>query len=140
MPAILSYPQRLPKQVERDQAITAMDWFPTILELCGIQPPAGVKFDGHSIVSLVEDEKVASPYEIMHWQWKDSWMVRHGDWKLIVNANTYMQRTQLTSLHLANLADEQPELKNHCKEQPKLVARLTQLHEQWLEEVGTKDN
>ncbi len=140
VPAILSYPQRLPKQVERDQAITAMDWFPTILELCGIQPPAGVKFDGHSIVSLVEDEKVASPYEIMHWQWKDSWMVRHGDWKLIVNANTYMQRTQLTSLHLANLADEQPELKNHCKEQPKLVARLTQLHEQWLEEVGTKDN
>ena len=39
MPAILSDPVSLPKGAAREQAITAMDWFPTILELCGISRP-----------------------------------------------------------------------------------------------------
>ena len=48
VPAILSYPAKLPKGAVRGQAVTAMDWMPTILELCEVPKPK-VNFDGHSL-------------------------------------------------------------------------------------------
>ncbi|MEK6238972.1 MAG: sulfatase-like hydrolase/transferase, partial [Planctomycetales bacterium] len=39
VPAILSYPAGLPQAEVRDQAVTAMDWFPTLLDLCGVKQP-----------------------------------------------------------------------------------------------------
>lgn len=139
VPAILSYPQAVPKGLVRDQAITAMDWYPTILALCDIDLPAGVKLDGHSVLPLIEDAHAPSFYETMYWQWQKSWTVRQGDWKLIVNGTGGIGREKLDKVHLGNLADEQPEEKNHAAEQPEIVARLTQLHEAWLEEVTPKD-
>ena len=138
VPAIMSYPRSLPKHAVRNQAITAMDWFPTILELCGLQQPADVKLDGRSVLPLIEDEHAQSSYDTMHWQWKNGWMVRQGKWKLIVNDITFMGNTNLEPLHLANLQDEEPERKNHSHEQPDLVARLTQLHDQWLKDVESE--
>ena len=49
VPAIISYPAKLPKGAVRDQAITAMDWMPTILDLCDVPKP-DVKLDGKSIL------------------------------------------------------------------------------------------
>jgi arylsulfatase A len=139
VPAILSYPRAVPKGQVRDQAITAMDWYPTILALCGIDLPAGVEVDGHSVLPLIENAKAPSRYETMYWQWQKSWMVRQGDWKLIANGSRGLGREKLDKLHLGNLADDQPELKNHAAEQPEIVARLTKLHEVWFEEVAPKD-
>jgi len=139
VPAILSYPRKLPKNTVRDQAITAMDWYPTVLELCGIPKPDGVRFDGHSILPLIRDESTPSQYSVMHWQWQENWMVREGDWKLIYNGNRGINRPKLDKIHLANLADEQPELKNHASRQPEIVKRLEQLHQQWVREVTPGD-
>ena len=36
VPAIISYPRALPADAVRAQAVTAADWFPTILDLCGV--------------------------------------------------------------------------------------------------------
>ena len=75
----MSYPQRLPRNVVRDQAVTAMDWYPTILDLAGIEPPKGVELDGHNLLPLIEDRNAPSPYRLMHWQWQQTWAVRQGD-------------------------------------------------------------
>jgi len=138
VPAILSYPGKLPKAVVRGQAITAMDWYPTILELCNVEVPSGVELDGHSVLPLIEDEASPSLYPVMHWQWQQSWMVRDGNWKLLVNDKYGLGGGKMDKVHLANLADDQPERKNHAKEQPGIVKRLKQLHEQWEREVTPK--
>jgi len=139
VPAILSYPAKLPRGVVRGQAITAMDWYPTILELADVALPAGVELDGHSVLPLVESESAPTPYSIMYWQWQKGWMVREGDWKLIVNGTRGINRPKLDKIHLANLADPQPERKNHAAEKPELVQRLTKLHEEWSREVTPTD-
>lgn len=139
VPAILSYPDRLPKGEVRDQAITAMDWYPTILELCGIDPPDGVTLDGHSVLPLIADPQAPSAYDVMYWQWQNGWMVRRGDWKLIVNNTRGLGRSKLDKIHLGNLGDELPERTNHAAEHPELVRELTKLHDQWLESVTPKD-
>ena len=137
-PAILSYARELPKGIVRNQAVTAMDWYPTVLELCGVEIPAGVELDGHSVLPLIRDEAAQSRYDVMHWQWQKSWMVREGNWKLIVNSRHRIEGKRADAVHLANLADEQPERKNHAEQHLDVVERLTRLHNQWTRAVAPK--
>ena len=138
-PAILSYPGELPKGIVRDQAVTAMDWYPTALELCGVDLPVGVEFDGRNVLPLVRDQAAPSRYSVMHWQWQKSWMVRKGNWKLIVNGRFGQAIKKRAPVYLANLADEQPERTNHAKQRPEIVERLTRLHNQWEQAVTPKE-
>jgi arylsulfatase A-like enzyme len=131
VPAIISYPARLPQGVVRDQAITVMDWFPTVLELCGIeQPAAAPKLDGHSLVPVIRSAGAKSAYGgVLYFQWHKKWAVRESHWKLIGTDGR-------SNMSLHNLADEKPELTNHAKAQPEIVARLKKLHEAWARDVA----
>ena len=135
VPAILSYPAKLPRGAARDQAITAMDWYPTILELAGVELPEGVTLDGKSVLPVVRNGNSPGHYQVMHWQWQDSWSTRDGDWKLIFNGRAGLGSPALDQVHLGNLADQQPELKNHASERPEVVQRLRHLHDQWVARV-----
>ena len=73
VPMIVSFPGRLPQGAVRDQAVTAADVFPTILDVCGIEPPE-VKFDGASLVPILRDAKAKTHHAVMHWQWFDRWV------------------------------------------------------------------
>jgi len=125
VPAIISYPERLPKRQVRDQAITAADFFPTVLELCDVELPAA-ELDGQSLLPMIKKAKSKSHHKVMHWQWQNKWAVRRGDWKLIYNG---------TELFLGNLSDENPEEKNHAAGEEKTVQQLQALHEAWVKEV-----
>jgi arylsulfatase A len=137
VPAVLSYPAKVPGNIVREQAITAMDWFPTVLEFCGVKPPAGVAFDGHSLLPLLDDAAAPSRYSTMHWAWQDRWAVREGSWKLLFNDRGSGGRPPFDRVHLANLDDPQPEATNYAAERPEVVTRLTRLHDLWDREVTT---
>ena len=85
MPAIISYPPKVPMGESRNQVITVMDWLPTIMDLCGIKCRADdPKLDGHSIVRILENPKAKSGYQgILNFQWHKKWAVRMNEWKLI---------------------------------------------------------
>ncbi|MEM1296510.1 MAG: sulfatase-like hydrolase/transferase [Verrucomicrobiota bacterium] len=125
VPAIVSYPAVFPRGGVRDQLITAMDWMPTVLNLCGVKRP-DLDFDGHDLSSVIQ-ENAASPNRVMHWHWATLWAVREGDWKLVQNRSV--------PLALYNLADNEPEQVDHLTNQPAMVSRLQSLHEDWLTEV-----
>lgn len=127
VPAIISYPAKLPKGEVRDQAITAADWYPTILELCGVEKPK-VKLDGHSVLPLIRDASTPSLHRQLHWAWSKGWAMREGDWKLIGNG--------AKPNFLGNLTDEEPEKKNYLKQMPDLVAKLHQLHKEWAKSTA----
>ena len=132
VPAIISYPAKLPKGEVRGQIITAMDWFPTVLDLCGVQQPSNSpKLDGHSVLPLIRSAKAKSKYKILHFAWGKTWAVREGDWKLIgSNGNT--------KVSLRNLVDAKPEAKDYAKAKPEIVQRLRTLHSDWVKEVSPK--
>ena len=129
VPAIISYPAELPTGVVRDQAVTAMDWMPTILDLCNVALP-DVELDGSSLVPIIESATAKSPYEVLHWQWGNRWAVREGEWKLLGQDGE--------ARSLGNLNDPQPETKDYLKEEPELVARLLALHNEWAKDVQPK--
>jgi arylsulfatase A len=126
VPAIISYPSKLPKGVVRDQAITACDWLPTIMELCNVPLPE-VMLDGESIVSIINSANKPTHHKIMHWNWHDNWAAREGEWKLLGKEEK--------GHFLGNLNDSLPEKENYIEEKPEIAKHLEKLHNEWFEEV-----
>ena len=136
VPAIISYPAKIVPGQTRDQVVTIMDWFPSVLDLCGIQQePNSPKLDGHSVVPIVNDASQPSAHEVLYFGWADNWAVRKSEWKLIgkLNAET---KTFAYSLH--NLAETNPEVKDHALDLPDKVNELLELHREWAKEVKAK--
>jgi arylsulfatase A len=131
VPAIISYPAKIPQNQTRDQAITAMDWFPTILDLCKIkQTPQAPRFDGHSLLPILESAETPSPYHgVFHFQWRKNWAVIDGDWKLL-------GKTNHPEVSLHSLAGAHPEKKDLSSKKPEIVARLLKRHQKWFQEVS----
>ena len=136
VPAMISYPAKLPQGEARDQVVTVMDWFPTVLDLCGIKQDAtSPKLDGHSMIKVIADPKAPSANEVLHFGWASGWAVRKGDWKLIGKG---VKKTGAVNYSLHNLAEGRPEVKDHAKEHPEIVKELVALHEAWEQDVSPK--
>ncbi|MDX1639447.1 MAG: sulfatase-like hydrolase/transferase [Balneolaceae bacterium] len=127
VPFILSFPACLPGGIERNQITTSMDILPTISELLDIPLPDR-PLDGYSLLPVIQED-ASSPYRerVLYFHWQNRWTVRRGNWKLI--------KDREGTLHLANLAGENPERKNWISEHPERAEELEMLHDEWLEEV-----
>lgn len=128
VPAIISFPAELPQGQVRDQAMTACDWLPTLLDLCGIQADPDRVLDGKSLVPVIR-YNAPSPHPALHWAWQNRWAVRQGNWKLIASPK---------SRELLNLGDDEPEKKNYLKEKPEIAQKLQELHDQWTKELAAE--
>lgn len=136
VPAIIRYPAKIPAAQTRDQIITIMDWFPTMMELCGIEEKTDApKLDGRSLSAIIADAKAPSAHQVLHFAWMNHWAVRRDDWKLI---NQFDAKTKTSNLSLHNLAEPNPEVKNHAPDQALIVEELKALHTAWVKEVAAK--
>ncbi|RPF82971.1 MAG: sulfatase [Verrucomicrobia bacterium TMED71] len=134
VPMIISYPKELPQGIARDQAITIMDWMPTLLDLIDLPAPRN-RLDGHSLLTIIKNANAPTPHPVLHFDWREDWAVREGDWKLIAKKNR-QSGEMVYSLH--NLADAKPEVADYASEKPELVAHFKTLHESWAKEVKSK--
>lgn len=133
VPAIISWPGLLPENEVRGQLATGCDWFPTIADLCDVELPKR-KLDGRSLVSLIKSEQAESPHQQFHWQMRNQWAVRDGDWKLIGNPRDTSNIAPITKddrLFLANLKRDVGERNNVADENPEIVERLKSAHDEW---------
>ncbi len=141
IPAIIRYPGVVPANEVREQLATGCDWFPTILDLCGIEQPSH-KIDGKTITSVIKSSKAPSPHDVFHWQTgRDQWAVRQDEWKLIGNPRDTSNKAKITKddqLFLVNLNEDISEMNNIAKQHPEKVQKLKTLHEKWISEVGNE--
>jgi arylsulfatase A-like enzyme len=143
VPAIISWPGKLPENEVRGQMATACDWLPTVAELCGIDSPEQ-QLDGKSIVSVINSADAQSPHDVFHWQsgggkQNPQWAVRKGPWKLIGNPNDTSHKAPLgkdDKLFLVNLEEDVSEMQNLAAQYPELVTKLEELHEAWANELA----
>ncbi|MCX7045686.1 MAG: sulfatase-like hydrolase/transferase [Candidatus Sumerlaeota bacterium] len=135
LPAIISWPGRLPEGVVRGQIVHACDWMPTITELTGAKL-LNSDIDGKSIVPVVRSETAPTPHDVLHWHVVGGqWAVRQGEWKLIGNAQDTSGgklSVEDKKLFLSNLATDISESRNFAKDHPDITQRLLKLHEEWL--------
>ena len=139
VPLIVKLPQTAGTgaPVESATPIISMDFYPTILELVGIAPPAGQLLDGKSLLPLWNGGKIDRDQLFWHFPhyhgsaWTPGSAIRQGKWKLIEFYD--YEKTELYDL------DKDPgEQDNIAAAFPEKVAELQQKLRESLVETGGK--
>lgn len=156
IPMIFSQPGRLPEGKSLNQMVSAMDVFPTILELIGGKIPPNL--DGRSLAGSLRGDRKAI-HEMLFWsngmefkEYKNpteaqaaNWVVRIGPWKLVHSGGWTHANYELKDgiaypaaayyypkgILLFNLDKDMGETTNLAEEHPELVEEMSLVYEDW---------
>lgn len=131
----------------RDGMATAMDWFPTILDLAAIPAPEDGAFDGRSLLPMLQDPSVDTPHDFLFWQLGANaqtaqWAIRSEKWKLLGNAyeselgrsgNKVLSENK--ELMLIDLSSDVGEIDNLASERPDIVIDLLKRRQQIIDSL-----
>ncbi|HSU66749.1 MAG TPA: sulfatase-like hydrolase/transferase [Tepidisphaeraceae bacterium] len=135
--SMVSWPGALPKGAVREQFVSGCDWLPTLAELTGAKLPRR-RLDGKSMVPIIQSATASTRHPTFCWELGKQWAVREGNWKLVGNPADTSHKAPLgpdDKLFLSNFDKDVSEMTNLAKDHPDVVARLTALHEKWVEDV-----
>jgi arylsulfatase A-like enzyme len=140
VPAIISWPGRIPQGEVRPQIAHGCDWLPTLADLCGVKLQQS-DIDGKSLIEVLADANAPSPHDVIHWQVGEGggaqWAVRQGEWKLIGNPRIEGEKFGPDDrLFLTNTAQDPSEAANLAGQYPQVVERLKKQHEAWSSSLG----
>jgi arylsulfatase A len=140
VPAMISWPAKLPKGLVREQMATGADWMPTLADILDIDI-AHLKLDGKSMMPIISDDTADTAHESFTWALGGRWAVRQGPWKLLADPldTTAWQPKEKTPnksqlpkkpyLFLVNIDDDPSEKINVAKKHPDIVQRLLKIRE-----------
>jgi arylsulfatase A-like enzyme len=128
VPAIVTWPGRIPAGAVSDQPAITFDWSASILAAAGAVVPAG--YEGIDLFPILEG-RAPKVERTLFWRTapnsnRSQQAVREGDWKLVVDANHML---------LFNLRDDIGERRDLTAHRPDLVRRLRPLLTEWARSV-----
>ncbi len=139
VPVIIRWPGVVKPGRVSHLPITTVDYFPTILEIAGLNPPADRPIDGESLVPILKNsgnlkrKAIFWHYPHYHRYTNSPYsIIRSGDWKLI---KWYDHSKQF---ELYNLKDDISEKNDLSRKMPEKVKKLNSDLETWLKSVGAK--
>src|SRR6266481_2990884 len=112
IPAIISWPARIPKGRTTDQVSISMDWMPTLLAAAGIEPHPSYPVDGMNLLPTLTQNAPLVPRKLF-WRYKANAQraARDGDYKFLkILDNTFLFNVVEDPLERANLKDRQKDL------------------------------
>ena len=145
VPCFLRWPGHWsPKAIDRISA--HIDLTPTVLDLCGVSPPAAVRFDGRSLRPLLEAEPgLQWPDRALFAQWHRgdvpeayrAFAARTQRYKLVRPESAHVRGLPLdSSLELYDMESDPLEFRNIAADRPEVVADLRARYDAWFEDVG----
>jgi arylsulfatase A-like enzyme len=133
VPAMMSWPARVPAGQVTDEVGVGMDIFPTVLAAAGGDPEA-YELDGRDLTAMVA-EGSPSPHAEVFWELGVQTAVRRGRWKLVLNGQLIQDEPQPDPVFLADVVTDMAESRNLADEQPALVAELRGAAERWRQGI-----
>ena len=137
VPAIVSWPGRLPNGAVRGQFCTACDWLPTIAEWTGSTRPAAT-LDGHSLADIARGDDVGSHHAAFHWRSggtaaRPQWACPRRRLEADRESGRHVEEGAAHGGRrpvLSNPPADPSEMTNLAAQHPDIVARLSRLHEE----------
>lgn len=123
IPAVMSWPARVPRGRTTDQVAISMDWLPTLLAAAGIAPDPAFASDGVNLLPVLT-ENAASIRRTLFWRYKAyaQRALRDGDYKYL---------KILDDTFLFNVVDDPMERANLKVRQKDIYDRLEAEWHQW---------
>jgi arylsulfatase A-like enzyme len=112
IPAVISWPARVPQGRSTDQVTISMDWMPTLLAAAGIAPDPAFAPDGISLLPLLT-QNAAPVRRTLFWRYKANAQraARDGDYKYLkILDNTFLFNVVDDPMERANLKVRQKDL------------------------------
>jgi arylsulfatase A-like enzyme len=109
IPAVISWPARIPRGQTTGQVSISMDWLPTLLAAAGAQPDPACPSDGMNLLPILM-QNVAPVSRKLFWRYKANAQraVRDGNYKFLkILDNTFLFNVVEDPLERANLKDRQ---------------------------------
>ncbi len=148
VPLFACWPGTIEGGRESNVPVSHLDFFPTILEVAGIERPDDIIFDGQSLLRLLTGKgsfadrplfwhfpfysgaflKEGDPTQDPLFRTRPGSAVRMGNWKLI-------QYFEYNDLELYNLKDDISEKNNLAEKNPEKSNEMLKILEDWREEV-----
>lgn len=137
-PMLIKYPRIKNKLQKIDTPVTSTDFYPTILEMCGLQLNDKQHLDGLSLLSLLEGENKLER-ESIYWHYphygnqggSPGAAIRNGDYKLI---DFFGEKPD----ELYDLNVDLGEQNNLINEMPEKHKELRIMLEEWQKSVGAR--
>lgn len=140
VPFIVRWPGVVPAgKTDATSVMTAVDLFPTFLDVAGVELPEGYLPDGESVLSALKGEGLKRSKAI-YWEWRGPktrefvWPhlgIRDGPWKLITNK-------ELGRTELYDLESDWAEKKDLAPDHPERVTKLTAKLDVWRSTLPTE--
>lgn len=131
IPAVISWPDRIPKGRTTDQVAITMDWMPTLLAAVGVAPDPGYASDGIDLLPALADNATLIPRKLF-WRYKANAQraARDGDYKYLkILDNTFLFNVVDDPMERANLKERDQETYN------RIVAEWDQWNATMLPEI-----
>ena len=107
IPAIISWPARIPAGRVSEQVTANMDWLPTLLAAAGTNPDPAYPSDGMNLLPHLTDNAPVQERRLF-WRYKSLWQraARIGDWKYLrILDNTFLFNVVDDPLERANMKE-----------------------------------
>ena len=112
IPALVSWPARIPAGLVSQQVTANMDWLPTLLAAAGAAQDPAYPSDGMNLLPQLSEG--ASPVERrLFWRYKALWQraARIGDWKYLkILDNTFLFNVADDPMERANLKERRKDI------------------------------
>ena len=138
VPMIVKWPGRGKIGTVCDEPVTSPDFYPTLLEMCGLPPSPKQHTDGVSIAAAIKGDEFQRgaiywhfPHYSNHGMQSPCGAVRHGDYKLI----EYFENN---TVQLFNLKEDLGEQNDLARIQAEKTKELTAILHAWRKAVGAK--
>jgi len=111
IPAVVSWPARLPRGRTNDQVAISMDWLPTLLAAAGAAPDPAYPSDGMNLLPVLTGKAGSVPRKLC-WRFKANAQraMRDGDLKFLkIRDKTFLFDVVADPLERANLKARRPD-------------------------------
>jgi arylsulfatase A-like enzyme len=124
--SVIRWPQGGVMRGHWDGLCGALDMFPTLMDMAGLQMPRTRPLDGKDVWPAIRDNG-SSPVDSYYWSWHKEDAIRTADWRM----HRYADHNELYDVH-----NDVGETKDVAAAHPDIVKNLTAKMNSWADSLG----